>query len=1006
MKKILLAGLIGFGVLVLAVSLIKRQVLPEQVAETAGGDDSLAPVAERPTITERRSQSPIQLVDEGRDDSLVKKFVLETGDFSLEESGEGFRVVVPGQGHAGAAGTPDLPTFFTAVEGIEGYKAVLEVTPGAFTETGGVKIAPRPLKRLVGEPGSQEVKLLYREDPRHFKGSDFGPSELGSVTEGSKRGEKLVRVELRPFQYNPESGTLRKYESLEAVLTYVPEEPREEAEPAAMAAAVSPAESISVSLMSTPPPVVQEYQICKTAIKPMWPATMAYPGDFVPRRAGAEVGANIRIPVSAIGLHRVTQSVLLAAGVPGGDLVGSQMRLFCRDREVAIKVSTDGPFGSSDFIEFYGLPNEGWHTDENAYWLGFGSGGLRMASRSGNVKGGATTVSSHINMVEHGADNLFRDWFKPDPTFIPDPVFPWPGEWVYPVTLHWYSRVLSVGNNSISVPTPNRVSGAQAAIEYKLYGYEVNQDVGASKTTAIKIGSSTLATKSYVGQEEMLGTAEFSSSLLGSSSTSINFKQSSGNTTYGRGLLERFSLYYPRTIRVLSDKLLFPGKPGNNKYPVSGFSGSSGISILDVTDPFVPVELTGFQYSSGTATFGDDTAGPKAYYASRANQAVEVAAVDIIEYRGLSETDQYADYIVVTPYELQDSTYEFLKDRALDGLKVAVAPVEQIYAEFGYGVKDPKAIKQFLGYAYHHWLDGPPPLYVLLAGTGTCDPKGFRDSAKPAWKVDDHIPLYFMETLFNYASVDGWYGLVDGEDELLDLAIGRIPSETNAGLLNVLAKIQVQEAQAAGAGWRGKAFVTADNFEAPNDFKQDTLDYLLPELSGKTLTQRYLDDVGASTIRNSMISFINNSGGLVNFTGHGATGFLAQEEIFDTSDIGSLNNNIYPVITSFSCQIAQFYNAENMTFNTECLGRDLILRANKAASACFAATTLTDQIQSRVVGAGFLCGFSTVEYPRLGDCMFEAYYAHWLEYGAVPSQIESLSYFIAGCPAQIVNPIE
>jgi len=66
------------------------------------------------------------------------------------------------------------------------------------------------------------------------------------------------------------------------------------------------------------------------------------------------------IDVESPGYYRVTYSDLLTAGFPINGKSGSGLQLYKNGQPVAISVSTNGTFGSSDYIEFYGEGNDGW----------------------------------------------------------------------------------------------------------------------------------------------------------------------------------------------------------------------------------------------------------------------------------------------------------------------------------------------------------------------------------------------------------------------------------------------------------------------------------------------------------------------------------------------------------------------------------------------------------------------------------------------------------------------
>ncbi len=64
-----------------------------------------------------------------------------------------------------------------------------------------------------------------------------------------------------------------------------------------------------------------------------------------------------KVRVAESGLYRVTGTQMMAAGMSNPD--GSLIRVYVRGMEIPVYVSTDGLFTESDYIEFWGGPNDG-----------------------------------------------------------------------------------------------------------------------------------------------------------------------------------------------------------------------------------------------------------------------------------------------------------------------------------------------------------------------------------------------------------------------------------------------------------------------------------------------------------------------------------------------------------------------------------------------------------------------------------------------------------------------
>lgn len=555
-----------------------------------------------------------------------------------------------------------------------------------------------------------------------------------------------------------------------------------------------------------------------------------YASDFAPRRAGVAVDADIKFSVSKGGLHKVTHAELIAAGVPSDRLVGDQMRLYCRTWETAIVVSTDGLFGADDFLLFWAEPYESVYTKTNAYWLGFGAGGQRMSQRSGAPIPGGEEVVSYRHQTVYSPEKIFFNNFIPnDPTFD-----------------HWFAAFMSKTsnlNNTFSVSSRDRLSSGMAHVELSLHGGDALNDPPGHRTS-VKIGTTTVGNLTYDGRCAFTGSISFQANKLGTSSTIFMLNQTRASTGNDRAYLKSLTLDYPRSLTSANgSSLSFGGATDACNYTVTGFNTSAGgFYVVDTSDPVAPVLLTDCTVSTAsgsfTVTFGDSATVACAYSVVAATGVTSVDRIERVPFRNLSATSRQADYILICPYAFRTSAYRLLKHRHLDGLSVAIAPIEDVYNAFSYGIVDAGAIKQFLGYAYHHWQT-PVPKYVLLAGDGTYDPKGNLGAS-----ADNVLPVRLGPSSWRWTSSDGWFAQVSGQDELVDFAIGRITVKTDAALGAVVDKIRAYETAIRGTGaWKTRATLVADKTTNGQDFKMATVDNVASHLNGfDNMAKVYLGD--------------------------------------------------------------------------------------------------------------------------------------------------------------------
>ncbi len=698
------------------------------------------------------------------------------------------------------------------------------------------------------------------------------------------------------------------------------------------------------------------------------------PGDFAARRAVPDAEIAWRIPIASNGIYRLTQPQLLSAGIPAGDLIGSQVRLFQRDQEVARYVSTTNLMQSSDYIQFYGIKHGGAYTDTNVYWLSIGGYGIDMTARSGATNAGGVVFTDHCRSITYAPNRKSNLSHKP----LDD-------DWD-----HMYAQILqSSSNTAITMDVKDLYTSGEAKIDYSFYGL-----TSGSHATRVFATTYELPTQNYSGPNAATGRVPFAYFALTNNPKQIRFQQgASGDISY---LLE-FTLHYPRFPRALGNALYFCGRNNQRIYPISGFQANTGFTVLDVDDPYRPVRLTGGSVtgSSGNYTlhFRDSTTVSKKYFVAADAAIVNLPPPEKVEFRFLDNTNRQADYIIITPYEFRREAFRLAKQKLTNGLTVAVAPITDVYNEFGYGLRDPKSIKQFIGYAYHHW-QSPKPQFAVLIGEGSYDHKN-EMGLNPSLT----IPVKMGRTGFKYASYENWYGTVSGSDTLADVIVGRIPVSTQSQLSNVVAKIMAFE---GSLGLPENATIVADNPEGSNQFwnsSDSTIRSWMDEGLVNYDRIYYLNNFFSPLdVRTTMTGNLNNGKKYVTYVGHGASGLWAAEQLWRNSDITSLSNSRYPVVAIFSCENGEYYDPTG-----ESMGEVWIETAGKGAVACFAPTALSVQMFADHVAWRYSRELYWTKQPRLGTCIQLGLQNLWAN-PAGPEASELMTYQILGDPGLKVNP--
>src|SRR5262249_9078938 len=144
-----------------------------------------------------------------------------------------------------------------------------------------------------------------------------------------------------------------------------------------------------------------------------------------------------------------------------------------------------------------------------------------------------------------------------------------------------------------------------------------------------------------------------------------------------------------------------------------------------------------------------------------------------------------ASFVIVTYKDFMSSIQPFVAFKQSQGYQVAVVDVEDIYDEFSYGVHSPYAVKDFLNWTYLHWQKQPQ--YVMLAGSGSVDPKNYTGLGNT-----DLVPVKLIDTSSMETASDDWF--VDfNNDGRPQMSIGRLPVRNAADAADLLNKIIAYE---------------------------------------------------------------------------------------------------------------------------------------------------------------------------------------------------------------------
>jgi hypothetical protein len=446
--------------------------------------------------------------------------------------------------------------------------------------------------------------------------------------------------------------------------------------------------------------------------------------------------------------------------------------------------------------------------------------------------------------------------------------------------------------------------------------------------------------------------------------------------------LDRFEVMPPRKPQASEGSL-------EGQWNESGTVEVSGLSspavVLDVTggngEP-APTWLVGVvRTRRGGARFRAE-AGHR--YVVVSNEGLLRPRVVRPEASTLRSVENEADYLLIGPGSFLAAAEPLLEKRASEGLVTKAVSLEEIAQEFGHGEASGEAIRSFVSDAYHSWTK-PSPRYVVLLGDATYDPRRFAASTTQ----ESPMPALWGKTSYLWTALDPVMGAVNGEDDVPDVAVGRIPATTVEEAERLVGKLLAWEA--SGQGIEGKALLVADNPDAAGDFEGDVEDIRTSYLGGRETEVLKVGQLGAST-RPAIQAALDGGLSLVSYVGHGGSAVWASENVWNSWDAPSLRaQSRQPLLLTMNCLNGYFVGT-----NFESLSESLVKAEGRGAIAAFSPSGLSVDGPAHQYHRALVGELVSGRHERLGDAILAAQ-GVYAETGLLPELLSI--YHLFGDPA-------
>lgn len=809
----------------------------------------------------------------------------------------------------GDIGSPLLPTM-TAVVGVPPAGDVnVRIVDAEMEIVQDVRLAPLPRmqRKDIG------ADFIYDADADAYSRNVFTPQDIVRLqTPYFFQSQRVAKIIIQPLQYNPAQRVVRRYKKIVLQVNF---------SSAPNGAPVAPAKNELVYKQ-----LLLNYEQAKAWRTAKTPALRKSQQTFFQGDNWYKITIKGDGSGGKQGMYKITGAALNQAlaknNVPLSSIDPSTIQLFNNGgRELSRDVVTakndtlienailvvggqDGKFDDADYVLFYGRSAEGVefnpgrnalqhyinpYTYDNVYWLTFNRAtGKRIE----------TAPSVDVNgLIE---ESSFRDlaWLEEEKYNI------------YNSGIIWLGHEMKSGDNTYSVNfnLPGAVPEEEARFRFSLASLTTGRHYFSMYANGNSLGQfdqSGGSSSFYVNQTEF---QESGVLLDGDNTVTVNYNVSS-QTAFS--YVDYIEVEYRRHFQAQQNQLLFwaPLKSEPARYRISGFS-QSDVRVFDVSDISSVRQITPASTSGGVLDFADyaDPMNARHYLAlsSAAYKSIEAAAISPEKIAGLRRSKSNVDYIIITydDFYQQAMQLESLRENwnPKDRLETEVVNYSDVIKEFGWGVADPAAIRNFLAYARDNWGN---PKYVLLIGDGHFDYKNILNHNIPNLIV----PFETDGTYENWTrTTDDWYTYSNGDAAGMQMAIGRLIVQTVDEAQQVIDKIVQYETNPEYGEWLKTITIVAD------DEYTNTSDYeILHTDQAERLAENYVPDllnvkkiylINYPAVKTASITGrekpaasldlmqqINHGSLIINYIGHGNDELWAHEKVLDNvRDFASFDN--------------------------------------------------------------------------------------------------------------------
>lgn len=455
-----------------------------------------------------------------------------------------------------------------------------------------------------------------------------------------------------------------------------------------------------------------------------------------------------KIPITQEGIYKLDYTTLSNANVPINSFDPRSIQIFCKGIEQYIYVSgeKDGVFSSSDYIEFYAKPNDGFNdsvlykglkNQANPYYSLFNDTAIYYLTWNSSLNNKRLSVVYKNNFSDYPANTFF--WKEIinnyNDSYYGGETNPYGSTDVdYITTEGWFHGGVTQGlNSTINITSPQIFTlGPSASLEYSVVSASNFAPINPDQHLRISLNNYLLNDTVFDGYQMYKFNKTISSSILNSSN---NFNFASINdlgSTVSRLTIGYIKLKYPHTNDLENSSffkfLLQKGNLNHTHVKFMNFNASDADSIW-IYDLTGHNKIKVYKNSSNFEALIPDVGVERTCVITKTENIISIPKVYPLKNSLVNNTKftnylltEYlnANYIIVTHKKFITEANNYKNYLSLKGFKVIVADVDELYDQFCYGImKNPLAIKNYVKYLYQSFANKPEYLFIIGKGLET-----------------------------------------------------------------------------------------------------------------------------------------------------------------------------------------------------------------------------------------------------------------------------------------------